>query len=626
MSIPSNPLEVAPSSAYKQVLIAFQYAEDAFQLDRNRTGKIDPTKTLPGESIPGFGPNVVIINEFLDGEFSINEAVWSFNYLPSIGVSTSCSVGKIVVDDRIVPYRFPSFLRSEVKALFNGQPGATPMSLSHATFALKTYFILEHGDTAEDDMISSNPFFFNIESLESVPKSNSITPHSHIMKVVGVANTLGLARSMTAVFQMDITHKDGNVHNEIPSSVDSQGIVTRSSENERYTSLRKERLDKSKPMLTLKDMFEGLEADLNQQKFTHQGQLQRWLREIRNDHVDKIVVAPQQTKGPTPEQLPIDFKIDLDPIYYDYNVDNRNMPFEQPDVRQENVGIRSFPVRTGTELVDLVERIMLLSKDVGSDARQDPPLTYKTTVTAQRTKANRYLINIKIRQYTLPHSHADEKQNTGPGNNIEPLRFFVNDPNERDIDIISFKSDLNFRVGDRMLERQTPDNPSAGIVYGDREQGTAERRPMLSFFETIYSGIRPMIGSYTNDGLESAERAGDIMNLMDPYTYTQTTDYELVIRGNPNLLSDLNRNPLDVIEDENGAVNYYPRPEVDPMYIKLSIFLSSMSLGAAGSEVPEKYYFDSFYHMYEVVNMFGVIRGKRSFYQLLRLKRTDDTI
>jgi hypothetical protein len=445
------------------------------------------------------------------------------------------------------------------------------------------------------------------------------------MSVVGVANTVGLARSLSTVYQMDVTHKDGNVHKEIQQPLDNQGLATRQEENQTYGELRKQRLDKSKPMLTLKDLFEGLEADLNQQKFVHDGQLQRWLREIRDDHADKIVVAPQQTKGPTPEQLPIDFTVDLDPIYYDYNIDNRNMPFEQPDVRQDNVGIRSFPVRTGTEIVDLVERMMMLSKAVGDDARNKPALTYKTTITATRTVTNRYSINIKIRQYVLPHNQLEDENNTGPGNNIESLHFFLNDPDEKDTDILSFKANNNYSVGDIMLERQVLDNPSAGVVYADREQGTAERRPELSFFQTMYSGIRPMIGSYTNDGLESAESAGNIMNLMDPYTYTQTTRYDVVIRGNPLLLSDVNRNPLDVVNDEDGRVNYYPKPEVDPMYVKLTIYLKSMAL-INDDRIPEQFYFDNYYHLYEVVNMFGVVGGKRSFYQTLKLKRTDDIL
>lgn len=623
MSIPRNPLDRAGSSSHRHVLLAFKYAEDAFTFDKDL--KIDPT-TFKAGSVGLGGAMVAVINEFTNQRFTINEAVWDFDFISSIGVSTSSSTGKIVVDDKFVPYGFLNFLNQDVLKVFNQEPGVDPISLSHVTFALKTYFIADETKGIENT-VQANPFFFNIDSLESMPKSGDISPISHIMKVVGVSNSLGLMRSLTSIFQFNITHKDGNLHDEIQETAENFGLDTRESENASYTNVRKDRLDKSKPMLTLKDIFEGLEADLNQQRFVHQGQLQRWIGEIREDHVNKIIVAPQQTKNPTPKELPISFVIDLDDLYFDYNIDNRNMPFEQPEVSQEDVGLRVFPVRTGTDLIGLIERLMLLSKRVGEDAISDERKTFKITVTAEKKITNKYVINVKIRRYELPNNEETDENNTGANNKIDsiPLHFFINDIEERDVDIISFKSDINYRVGDKMLERQVDDDPAARVVYADREQATAERRPDLSFFESFYSGIRPMIGSYVIDGLESAERAGNILNLMDPYTYTQTTDYELVIRGNPFLLSDINRNPRDVIDDIPGAINYYSRPEVNPMYIKLTIFLNSMSLGS-NEEIPERFYFDNFYHMYRVVNMFGVIDGSRSFYQKLMLKRTDSTI
>ncbi len=626
MSIPANPLDGSPSPSYKHVLIAFKYAEDAFKLDRSKDGKVDPTKYVPGDSIPEMGINVIVVNEFTNEKFSISEAVYDFDFIPSIGVSTTSSVGKIVINDRYVPYDFVNFIKSEVLDYFNSEPDRSPMSLSHATFVLKTFFLSDETTPDTTDVIQSNPYFFNVVNLESVPASgDEVIPINHVLSVVASSNSLGLARSFSSIYQLNITHKDGNIHNDILQPVNGSGLSTRVSENSKYVAMRKRRLDKSKAMLTLKDIFEGLETDLNQQKYVHQGQLQKWLREINNNHVDKIVVSPQQSKGPNTEELPIDFKIVLDPVYYDYNIDNRNMPFEQPEVRQDSVGIRTFPVRTGTDFIGLIERIMMLSKRVGSDTLQYPPLSYKINVVTERKKTDRYLVTIKIDRYEVPRNGDTEETNTGPGKNIEPLQFVISDGEEGDTDIISFKSDLNFNVGDRMLEQQVLDNPSAGIVYGDREQGTAERRPDLPFFQSLYSGIRPMIGSYTNDGLESAQHAGNILNLLDPYTYQQTTDYELVIRGNPALMSDLNRNPIDVVSGEVGSVNYYPLPEIDPMYVKLTIYLESMSSGADAT-VSQRYNFDNYYHLYRVTNMFGTAKKGRSFYQSLKLRRSDLTI
>ena len=618
MSSPVNPIDAASVSSHRHVLVAFKYAEDAFNVR-----EFNPRTAISGESLTNVtGDNVVILNELLDQEFSISEATWDFNFIPGIGVSTSSSVGKIVIDDRIVPYSFLDFMRTSVLDAFN-EDSDNEMSLSHATFMLKTFFILGNETDIYSDIIKVNPLYFNLDSVESVTDGLGQTPSKHILYIMNSANTTGVLRSFSSIFQMDITHKDGNIHDEISRATgEGTGLRTRTAENSSNEAKRKERLDLSKPMVNLKDVFEGFEADLNQQKYTHQAQLQLWLRDIRNDSEDKIIVSPHQTKEPKPDELPIDFVVDLDPIYKEYAVDNRNMPFEQPEVKQDENGIRVFPVKTGFDIYTLIERLMMLSKQVGKDAVASNRVTFKTTITAIRKVTNRYEINIKIRQYRLPDNRLET--NTGPDNNDAPLQFYINDLNERDTDVLSFKSHINYPSGDKMLEEQNEETSGAGVVYADREQGTAERLPSIPFFQSLYSGIRPMISSYTIDGLESAQRAGDIHNLMDRYTYVQRTEYEMVILGNPLLMSDLHRNPLDVINDEDGTYTYYAKPETDPMYMKLKIFERNQAID--DGDIPEIFYFDNFYHVCKVVNVFGYAGEYRSFYQYIVLRRTDDLI
>lgn len=622
MSEPRNPLDALNNPPYRHVLIAFKYAEDAYNVN------ITPNVVDVGQSIPDAGPNMVVVNEFKTQRYTIPEAIWDFNFIPNIGVVTNSSVGRIRVDDQYVALAFLDFLKFEVLGLFNeGEPDTNLMSLGHATFVLKTFFSGADASNSPDNL-NVNPFFFNVQSIESVASQDiGITPDAHIMHVMGSSNAVSLLRSFQSLYQINVTHRDGNIHDTIPTGTGTGanvGLRTRSEENRINESRRKTRLDLSKPMLTLKDVFEGLEADLNQQKFVNKAQLQRWIRQIRSEgNTDKISVPPIQTKPPVPQELPIDFVIDLDPVYNDYNVDNRNMPFEQPDVRQENVGIRVFPVETGTIIFDLIKKIMMLSKRVGEEASSAVDRqSYKITLTATRKRTNRYVVNIKIRKYTVP-SNGDEGFNNGPGENaVEPLHFFLNDPFERDVDILSFKSHLNYEVGDLMLEQQL-DTPGAGIVYADREQATAQRRPDLPFFQTPYSGIRPIIGYRDVDGLENAQRAGDILNLMDPYTYTQTTEYKMIIRGNPYLLSDVNRNPLDIIEDRDGNVEYYARPETNPMYVRITAFeASNDGDDQTPSNAPNRFYFDDFYHLARVINVFSSNSG-RGFHQHLTLRRGD---
>lgn len=619
MSVPSNILDNSGTSTHTHVLVAFKNAQDAINFNFS---KFDPTKIGIGQSIPGASSGVVVTNEFVDKNFTILEAIWDFDFIPNIGVSTSSSTGKIVVADRFVPYSFLNHLRNNV---LNELSGGDPWSLSHLTFVLKTYFYKDSGDTSPTEIvIQTNPFFFAIDTIESVPSKGGVAPSYHILHAISIGNTLGQLRSFSTLYQMNITHKDGNLHNQIPSGDSSSGILSRQEENNKFRSARKQRLDKSKPMRTLKDIFEAFEADLNNQKFVHQAQLQQWIREIRQEqNVDKIKVAPQQNKPPTPKELPIDFKIDLDSVYEQYPVDNRNMPFEQPEVRQEIVGLRSFPIKPGATIVEIVERLMMLSGRVGDDASLVPRKAYKICISAILTSSKRYQINIKIRRYTLPSNSTE--LDTGESAIATPYHFFVNDPDERDNDIVSFKSILSYEVGDQMLDKPNTEAPQAKIIYGDREQPMAERRPDLSFFTTLYSGVRPMIEPYSIDGLENTEQAGNIKNMVDPYTYTQTSQYELVIQGNPAILSDFNRNPNDIVNDTVGNAYNYPRPEVNPAYVKLTIFQKSHSLNEQ-SNIPEKFYYDGHYHVVRIVNMFGIIGGQRSFYQKLYLRRTDDLV
>lgn len=645
MSIPENPLNASGSTSFRHVLVAFKYAEDAFEVN-----EFNPQGVTVGDSLDGVGPNIVVINEFTDQRFSIPEAVWDFDFTPCIGVTTSTSVGKLVVADRFVPYNFVGYLEREVLAYLNKDAIGSKnlMSLSHATFMLKTIFTLEQtegdsleGDTRSPSTVRVNPFFFNIDSIESVPTAGSITPHTHILHVMGASNTTGLLRSFSSVFQMNITHKAGNIHTEIPRGTGTGGRLRfRDQEDQTNNRKRKDRLDLSKPMITLQHIFEGLQADLNQLKYPHQGQLQKWLEEINPSHRHKITASVKQLKEPSPEQLPMSYKIDLDPLYNHYQIDNRNMPFEQPNVSQGENGIRVFPVRPGIHILDLISNIMLLSKQVGIDAINSIPKTFKVSVTAIRKRTNEigYEINIKIRRYDIPrnsiiHGKAtpDNVVDTGPGEaGDNALHFFINDPLEADVDVVAFKSHINYDSGDNMLEQQV-EASGTNIVYGDREQATAERDLTVPFFQTIYSGVRPMIGSYVIDGLENAQRAGDVINLMGRHTYTQTTDYELVILGNPFLLSDVNRNPKDVVSDVDGVVHYYPKPEVNPMYIRLTIFEKSQvdMIGGAGEEnedIPDRFYYDGHYHVARVINKFGIIGGGRSFYQNLILKRGDTLV
>jgi hypothetical protein len=616
------------------MLVAFKYADDAFNGSYNSSVLIRVGGSMPLDT---FGPNVVVVNEITDQNFSIPEAIIDFNYSPSVGVVTTTTVGKIIIADRIEAYSFLNFLKSDVLGYFNNDLSSDDflMSLSHVTFMLKTTFMLDDGETGKQNTVNINPFFFNIDSIESVCSPGEITPHAHVIHAIGVVNTLGLLNSFSSIHQLDITHKDGD-RNTIPKGTGTKiGLNSWEEDNSSNAIQRKNRLQQAKPMMTLKDVFDGLQADLNQLTYPHRGQLQSWLRTVRDNRTDNIIVTPKQKKKPLNDKLPIEYVIDLDKVYQSYPVDNRNMPFEQSDVKQNLNGMVSFPVSPGTYLIDLIPHIMMLSKKVGIDASLERPKTFKVTITAIHKKTDRYVINIKIRQYELPinwykHGTTPQKDvivDTGPIQDDKILHFFINDPQERDVDVTELKSHINYyNTGDDMLEHQT-DNISAEIVYGDREAATVERSVNLSFFQTLYSGLRSTIGANKINGLQSAERLGNILNLIDKNVYPQSTHNEMVIMGNPYLMSDVNRNPKEVVEDAPGNVKYYAKPETDPMYVKLTIFENNVKPNEGSpNPVLNKFYFDAHYHVIRVVSMFGGTDKARSFYQYLVLQRNDTLV
>lgn len=620
MSVPSNPLDGVNSSNHFHILVAFKHAEDAFDQ------KITIESGIIGESIPNAGENVIVVNEAVSNRFTIEHALWDFNALSPASVTTTSSVGKIGVTER-VSNSFLNFLRDVVLFRFNdGFPEEEHVSLSHITFVLQTIFVLGGDEETNEsiNVIKCNPYFFQVDSIDSMTNNAGGDKPMHMINAISSTNTVGLLRSFSALYQTTITSKDGNIQNDnlAPDTI-SLGLKQRSLENQQLKASRQRRLNKSNIMTNLKDIFEGFQKDLNEQKFIHKAQLQQWIRNIKDEpDTDKIVFPPTQTKPPNDNFLPIDYRIDLDPVYQSYRIDNRNMPFEQPDVIQTQSGIRTFPVTTGKPIIKIIKELMLLSRQVADDTRL--PLgekrTFKVAVTAFRKKDGNYLVNIKIRRIIVPKN--TENVDTGPGEIVDdgPLHFFLNDPENRDVDIISFSSSLDYEISDVMIEQQS-DSPGAGIVFGDREQGTAQRGSTTPFFKSLYNGVRNSAYPRHGDGLESAQDYGDIVGLLKRQSLAQSTRYNMVIRGNPHLLSDLNRTPNDVVNDEIGQAFIFERPEINPMYVRLTIFEDTVD--DTQPDVPIKFYYDNHYQLVRVINMFGFDGTPRSFYQQLILKRTD---
>jgi GH24 family phage-related lysozyme (muramidase) len=388
--------------------------------------------------------------------------------------------------------------------------------------------------------------------------------------------------------------------------------------NDALNGYRSRRLNSDKTMKTIQDVMNGLEAALKALKSPPPSTLSQWLASINNNYVDSLIPNDQKKSDGI---LPIDYNINLDPIYNDYIIDNRNMPFEQPDQSQTSSGIKVYQVKPGKMLTKVVNNLMKLSNQVGNDAISASSLqkSYKCNISCVKTCDTKYEFNITIKQYVVPLNSTTTDSGPGTGEGFfKPLEFTYQ-KNGRDRDIIKLSMSL-FSDTDLGIMSQPNNSTNNLSIYGNREQIMLERNPDIGFFNTAYSGVRGMANP-KNFGLERPNGPISIDNLVKT-NLTQTSKLYITIIGNPNLLSDLFRNPIKVSAEDADSPNFYKFPEYYPMYAKLDVYIKpSNSIGLTiPKDMPLQYYYTGYYHL-------GVIKSVITgsfFTQSLQLYRTDD--
>ncbi len=384
------------------------------------------------------------------------------------------------------------------------------------------------------------------------------------------------------------------------------------------TSNRNTRISNNKTMLTLKDIMEGFESALKDTTTPPEPRLSSWMASINQNYVNPLIPDDQKkSKG----VLPIDYYIRLDDVYNDYVIDNRNIPFEQNDQSQLIGGIKSFQVKPGKMITKTINNLMKLSNQVGEDARDDidNQKSYKCNISTIKTCDEKYQFDIHITRYVVPKNNGTI--DTGPGigeGAYKPLEFSYQETSKtRDILDVGMSLFSNNSLGILSQPNNSQDNRA---LYGNREQIMLERNPEQEFFKTSYSGVRGMANP-KNYGLERPNGPVYIDNLIKT-NLAQTTKLMITIMGNPYLLSDLFRNPIKVMSEDDDNPYYYKYPEYYPMYAKLNIFIKpSTTIGEKlDKNTPKKYYYSGYYHLGKVKTSIT----SSFFNQILELYRTDD--
>lgn len=597
-----NPLLGLRKYTIKYILVAFTNTTDAVNT------KIDYTIGNSGDVITGTGCGqkaVVVINEFTDKRFLVQSHMNEFGFHSFFDRSTSSMTGSITLSDSIGGY-FQNFIKDDVATVLN-------ISQTHIIFALKMYFNGADQD-GNQQVIPVKPLIFHMYNLShnfnETDKANFYT-----ISYMADYNTYSLMPNYSKMFQMTITHKDSGAPISTASVSDSVSIGERRKILSKY---RDKKLEADKTMVTLQDAFEGFDKALKTRSLAPTSNLQSWMKTINDGYPTFIDPLEQKKSGGT---LPLDFNVHLDTYYKNFVIDNRNLAFEQPEQSQLLPGIKSYQVKPGKFITRVVNNLMKLSSQVGLEARVNltNQKSYKSNISVIKTCDNKYQFDMHIKNYIVPRN--DGTIDTGPGESaVNPLKFtYQKDKNDRDIIGINMSmfSDNSLSV----LEQPATGTDNKAVL-GNREQMTLERNSETDFFKTAYSGNRAM-SNPLNYGLENPVPAVSIDNIVKT-NLIQTSTLYLHIVGNPNLLSDIFRNPIKVAAEDSDGPNYYKFPEYFPMYVDLDIFLKpASSIGYTElKDIPLEYYYKGYYHLGKIsTNTTGSL-----FSQVLELYRTDNNI
>ena len=411
---------------------------------------------------------------------------------------------------------------------------------------------------------------------------------------------------------MTVTHKDGQLHEETPTPNPSGGsIKPRGEEDAEKNPFRKDRLEKSKPMRTLQDAFEALQVDLNESTKIHKNQLQDWQAVIRDNYTFKLRNPSVQQK-----ELKIKFNIHLDPKYNNYEIDNRNLPFEQPELDANEKGIRVIPSTSGETLLDLIDRIMKMSRKTGIDSAQG--YSHKICF-VWRKQGSELLYDIVIKRFEVPVNFSTGK-NTGPGESAkEPLTFFYSSNQNHDVRALVGVASRTDKID---IVEDVIDTVSGRTAYGgEREPITGERERDREFFMTGYSGFRAKVGNDRTLGVEYPKEWAECMKKQYRMQSLQESTFIINIHGNPDLYNDTLRKPSAATTSSHPNAVHYQLPEILPWYAKLNIYLDTNYEDVGGPE-PEVFYHQEWMHIQKITT---IIEGSH-FHQTLTLARSDDII
>ncbi len=601
MSNPKNPLSELLSYEPRHILLAFDNAEAAsnFVMPTTPIGKCgDSLKNL------SCGNGIIVVNELEDDSYFVADLTWSFDFFSPVTPHSTISAGSFIIADSR-GNQFPSFLRRVARRL--------SMPETSITFYMLTMFRGRTLDNSVSVNYMTNPLIISLTDAATGFREGLV--NRFVFNFAFLHNTVGQLPNYSRLNQFTVTNKENNPSRSVPTTDSGKAeIISRAKEDALNDSKRRDRLNQSAPMRNLKDVFAGFEAELQEMRFTNKRQLQEFISVVRPDAVKKIK-PPKAKRVKDGQSLPITFTVNLDPAYHSYPVDNRNLMTEQTETRQAAAGITSLTVPPGGSIYSATETLMKLSSRVGEDVANG--YGFKMVMSSVTDCEGIVKNTINVFKYKIPLNKVGSTD-TGPDKdgNVKTLELEYMDTSAgTDVMSLSYAASPSNDVV--ILEEDSDDlKDDAVTASSQREQLTFERAERGGF-AGLRAGTSP-----TNYGLESAGKGILTDTLKHRYALSQNTLTIVGIVGNPDLYSDLARNPVKVAKRDAGAPHMYRFPEYYPMYLKVKVKIAnSHTYGVSGDD--EDYWYHTYhYHLAGVTNR--ITSGR--FTQTLRLLSTDDAI
>lgn len=609
----ANPLTEFHTYRAAHYMVAFQYGEDASKIS------LDDTIGAPGEILrrPGMcGIGVVIANEKYAGLTRISKLDVLYEYNSPMHATTTVTTGVVEFYDRADSF-FSNFMRGVADTL--------DMSLNHVTFSLSTHFTGTPKNPMSADTLVCKPLIFHITDLieDAVTRTGFRTYSMHFILDY---NTFGQMPNFTTVPRITVTHSDGIGDSGIDISGDSSGrILSHAEKNARYSAPRQQRESTNKPMKNLKELFDGLNASVNAKTVKYGRDLQSWLGAIDESRQDVIVsVDPPEDR----KKLPFDYTVELDDVYKSYVIDNRSLMFEQPEQSQPAIGVRSMTLPINTTIFDAVSEFMTLSNRVAADV--DGGKSFRTNMCVYRACDGNYKLNFSIKRVNKPvNTISDDNNNNDTGINAEsvvtPLTYEFDKSGSKDVEILTLSVLQSQNMEYDFFEKENDTSEEARVVGGDREQVVFERTPSKPFFKTGFSGFQvPTTPNYYTS--ESGINAAKVKYDNESQFNVQKSVVRMLVRGNPDILSDIARNPLKVARGDEDNPTLFRFPEHLPLYAKALVYLRTQPLSFQthrDNEVdplPVQYFYDGTYHIRSIHSRISA----SEFTQEIVMLRTDD--